>query len=74
MRREKFVFNQETLQYDRVVEPLKYTILRIGAFCCAIGLTALLMTLAVHRYLPSPSERLLMQENDILRSQIASAG
>ncbi len=70
MRREKFVFNQHTLQYDRVVEPLRYTILRIGVFCCAAVLTAVVMMVVVHRYFPSPSERLLMQENDILRSQI----
>ncbi|MBC6993625.1 M23 family metallopeptidase [Neolewinella lacunae] len=74
MRREKFVFNHQSLQYDRVVEPLRYTILRIAAFCCAVGLTAFMMMFIVHRYLPSPSERLLIQENDILRSQIENAG
>ena len=70
MRREKFVFNQRTLQYDRVVEPLSYTLLRIFGFLCAAVLTAALMMVAVHRYFPSPSERLLMQENDILRGEI----
>ncbi len=72
MRREKFVFNQQSLQYDRVVEPLRYTILRIFGFCCAAMVSAVLMLLVVHRYFPSPSEQLLMQENDILRSQISS--
>ena len=72
MRREKFVFNQNTLQYDRVVEPLRYTLLRIGAFCCAAVLTAGVLMVVVHQYFPSPSERLLIQENDILRSQIAN--
>ena len=70
MRREKFVFNQRTLQYDRVVEPLRHTLLRIFGFCCAAFVTAVLLLLVVHRYFPSPSERLLMQENDILRTQI----
>ncbi len=70
MRREKFVFNQRTLQYDRVVEPLSYTLLRIFGFVCAACLTAVLMLLVVHRYFPSPSERLLMQENDVLRGEI----
>ena len=70
MRREKFVFNQQTLQYTRVVEPLSYTILRIAVFCFAAGLTAFGMMFVVHQYFPSPSERLLIQENDILRSQI----
>lgn len=70
MRREKFVFNQQSLQYDRVVEPLSYTILRIAVFCLAAGFTAVVMMGVIHRYFPSPSERLLMQENDILRAQI----
>ena len=70
MRREKFVFNQQTLQYDRVVEPLRYTILRGFAFCCAAMVTAFLMIVVIHAYFPSPGERLLSQENDILRAQI----
>lgn len=70
MRREKFVFNQQTLQYDRVVEPLRYTILRGVAFCCAAMLTGLLMVVLTHHYFPSPNEVLLAQENDILRDQI----
>jgi hypothetical protein len=72
MRREKFIFNQQTLQYDRVVEPLRYTILRIFGFFCAAAVTAVIMLLLVHRYFPSPSERMLMQENDVLRAEIAS--
>jgi murein DD-endopeptidase MepM/ murein hydrolase activator NlpD len=74
MRREKFVFNQQTLQYDRMVEPLRYTILRFAAFGFAAVVTAFVMLLVVHRYFPSPSERMVVQENDVLRSQIASIG
>lgn len=70
MRREKFVFNKQTLQYDRMVEPLRYTILRFAAFGLAAVFTAVIMLVVVHQYFPSPSERMLMQENDILRSQI----
>ena len=70
MRREKYVFNRQTLQYEKVVEPLKHTILRIFGFVCAAAFTALIMLMVTHRYFPSPAERLLMQENDILRSEI----
>ncbi len=72
MRREKFVFNQQTLQYDRVIEPLRYTILRGFAFCCAAMVTAFFMVVIIHAYFPSPGERLLSQENDILRAQIGN--
>jgi len=70
MRREKFVFNQQTLQYDRVVEPLKYTILRGFVFCFAALLTAAVLMVVIHRYFPSPNEVMLAGENDILRDQI----
>ncbi|NJC28147.1 M23 family metallopeptidase [Neolewinella antarctica] len=71
MRRDKFVFNQTTLQYDRVVEPLRYTFLRYGALLCAILLVAGLFTVLIHRYFPSPSERMAHQENDIMQDQLA---
>lgn len=70
MRREKFLFNRQTLQYEKVVEPLKYTILRIFGFLCAAVFTGLIMLMLAHRYLPSPAEKMLIQENDILRSEI----
>lgn len=70
MRREKYVFNRQTLQYEKVVEPLKHTILRIFGFFCAAAFTALIMLMITHRYFPSPAEKLLMQENDILRGEI----
>ena len=70
MRREKFVFNQQTLQYDRVVEPLRYTILRGVAFCFAALLTAGLLMVVIHRYFPSPNEVMLANENDILQDQV----
>lgn len=70
MRREKFVFNPQTLQYDKNIEPLRYTILRLVAYGLAVLFTALPLFLVVHRYFPSPSERMLIQENEILRHQI----
>ncbi|WP_116127634.1 M23 family metallopeptidase [Lewinella sp. IMCC34183] len=69
MRREKFVFNQRTLQYDRIVEPLSFTLLRLFSFGCAAVLAGLLFTAAIHRYFPSPGERLLLQELEIARAQ-----
>ena len=69
MRREKFVFNQRTLQYDRIVEPLSFTLLRLFSFGCAALLAGLLFTAAIHRYFPSPGERLLLQELEVARAQ-----
>ncbi|MEL6358018.1 MAG: M23 family metallopeptidase, partial [Bacteroidota bacterium] len=70
MRREKFVFNRQNLRYEKVVEPLKYTLLRIFGFFCAAVFTAVLMLMLAHRYFPSPAEKMLIQENDLLRQEI----
>ena len=70
MRREKYVFNRQTLQYEKVVEPLKYTLLRIFGAVCAVVFAAIPIAMLMDAYLPSSSERLLVQENQILRSQI----
>lgn len=70
MRREKYVFNRQTLQYEKVVEPLKYTILRIVGFSAAAVVTGFLMLVLTHRFFPSPAEKMLMQENNLLRQEI----
>lgn len=72
MRREKFIYNPHTLQYEKVVEPLKITLLRIFGFFCAAIFTAFVFTVIAHKYLPSPNERVLMNENKTLQTQIAS--
>ena len=71
MRRERFVFNQRTLRYDRIVEPLRFTLFRAFGFTCAALLTGMLLLAALHRYLPSPSERSLRQELEIARAENA---
>lgn len=73
MRRERYVFNRQSLQYETVVEPLRYTILRIFGFLCAAVFTGLIMLMFTHRYFPSPAEKLLIQENDLLRAEIEEA-
>jgi murein DD-endopeptidase MepM/ murein hydrolase activator NlpD len=72
MRREKFVFNQRTLQYERVVEPLSFTLLRAFGFSCAALLAGVILMAFVHRFFPSPSERMLMQELEIARAENAA--
>ena len=71
MRREKFVFNQRTLQYDRVVEPLSYTLLRSFGLLCAVLLTALVVTAVMNRYFPSPQQQALLKELEIARAENA---
>lgn len=73
MRREKFIYNTQTLRYEKVVEPLSVTLFRIFGFICAAVFTAFVLTLLTHRYFPSPNERLLLSEIDQLKSELSTA-
>ena len=74
MRREKFTYNTQTLRYEKVVEPLSVTILRICGFVCAAVLTGFIFMVLAHRYFPSPNEKALKRELDQLRTELALAG
>lgn len=74
MRREKFTYNTQTLRYEKVVEPLNVTILRIFGFFCAAALTGFIFMVLAHRYFPSPNEKALMQEVKQLQVELADAG
>ena len=74
MRREKYIYNRQTLRYEKVVEPLSTTLLRIFGFVCAAVFTAFILTLITHRYFPSPSERMLQAENKQQRLQLEHLG
>ena len=72
MRRKKFVFNQRTLQYEPLVKPVSFVLLRSFAVICAVVLTGMLFTAVVHQYFPSPGERALLQELEIARAENAA--
>ncbi|MEZ4985990.1 MAG: M23 family metallopeptidase [Saprospiraceae bacterium] len=57
MKRERYVFNKQTLRYEKVVEPLSMTLLRVFGFTCAALFTGFLFTMAAHEYFPSPKEK-----------------
>jgi len=70
MRRERYVFNKQTLRYEKVVEPLSTTLIRVFGFICAAVLTAVFFTLFMHEYFPSPKEKELQATNERLRQFI----
>lgn len=74
MRREKFTYNTQTLRYEKVVEPLSVTILRIFGFFCAAVLTGFIFMVLAHRYFPSPNEKALLREVEQLQAEIDLAG
>lgn len=68
MRRERYVFNKQTLRYEKVVEPLSTTLLRVFGFVCAAIFTAFVFTLIAHQYFPSPKEKELQAKVERLES------
>lgn len=73
MRKEKFIYNTQTLRYEKVEESWGTRLLRIFGFVCAAVFTAFVFTLISHRYFPSPKEKALIKEIDQLKVELRNA-
>ncbi len=62
MGKEKFVYNTQTLSYDRVEVPLKTKILRAFGFFSVVLVSAFLLLVLLYTYFPSPREKELLRE------------
>ena len=62
MRKEKFVYNTQTLRYEKVVEPLKTKVLRVLGFLSAVIVAAIIIISIAYSYFPSPKEKALLRE------------
>ncbi len=69
MRKEKFIYNTHTLRYEKVEESFSTKVLRVFGFICAALVTAFLLSLATHRFFPSPTEIAQRQEIEMMRSE-----
>ena len=66
MKRIKYYYNTHTLRYDKVETPLRVKLLRFFAFIATSLLTAAIIVVIAFRYIESPKEMLLRQQNDDL--------
>jgi murein DD-endopeptidase MepM/ murein hydrolase activator NlpD len=62
MRKEKFVYNKQTLRYEKVVEPLKIKLLRGFAFVCAVLFFSAIVISIYNATVDSPEEKALKRE------------
>ena len=69
MRKEKFVYNTQTLRYEKVVEPLKVKIFRILGFLSAVIVAAIVIISIAFTYFPSPKEQTLIREIEQMKYQ-----
>jgi murein DD-endopeptidase MepM/ murein hydrolase activator NlpD len=72
MRKEKFVYNTQTLRYEKVVEPLKIKIFRVLGFVCGVIVSSIIIISLAFYHFPSPKEEALMREITQLKTQYSS--
>lgn len=69
MKRVKYIFNTQTLQYEKLETPLRVRLLRVFAFLATSLVTAGLIAFLAFRFIGSPQEKLLQAQNRYLRDQ-----
>ncbi|MBL7762566.1 MAG: peptidoglycan DD-metalloendopeptidase family protein [Chitinophagaceae bacterium] len=66
MKKIKYYYNTNTLRYEKLETPLRVKLLRIFGFLAAALVTATLISFFAFRFIGSPSEKLLRNENEKL--------
>jgi murein DD-endopeptidase MepM/ murein hydrolase activator NlpD len=74
MKQAKYIFNTQTLQYEKVETPLRVRLLRVFGFLAAALVTAGLIAFAAFRFIGSPQEKYLQSQNRYLRDQYEQLG
>lgn len=62
MGKEKFVYNTQTLRYEKVEETLGTRLLRFLGFFCAVLVFAVIIVFFAQSYLDSPKEKILKRQ------------
>ncbi len=66
MKKIKYFYNTHTLRYEKLETPLRVKLLRIFGFIAAAIVTAVIIVAIAFRYIQSPAEKILQQQNDDL--------
>jgi hypothetical protein len=69
MGKEKFVYNRQTLQYEKVKVTLKSRIIKLFGFFSATSVAAVILLSLFYTYFPSPREKALLREIDMMKTQ-----
>jgi murein DD-endopeptidase MepM/ murein hydrolase activator NlpD len=67
MKKIKYYYNTNTLRYEKLETPLRVRLLRIFGFIAAALVTAALISYVAFRFIGSPKEKILEQQNKALR-------
>jgi len=67
MKKIKYYYNTNSLRYEKLETPLRVQLLRIFGFVAAAFVTAALISFVAFRFVGSPNEKILRNENGRLR-------
>lgn len=70
-KKEKYIFNTQTLSYEKAVVGWGTRILRVGAFIIAAFVFSLAISTVYYRFFDSPKEKILRSELNEMRGQYA---
>ncbi len=62
MRKEKFIYNTQSLQYEKAVTPLRVKIIRTLGYTLAVTLTSVVIISIANNFFPSPKEQAQQRE------------
>ena len=66
MKKIKYFYNTHTLRYEKLVTPFRVKLLRFFGFLATVAVSAAIIVAIAFRYIDSPEEKLLVQENEDL--------
>ena len=67
MKKIKYYYNTHTLRYEKLEVPLRVILLQVFGFITACIVTGLLIVFIIFKYIDSPKEKILRQENDDMK-------
>lgn len=67
MKKVKYYYNTHTLRFEKLETSLRVRLLQVFSFVAASIVTGIIIVLIAFRYIDSPKEKLLRQENDDLK-------
>ncbi len=71
MKKIKYFYNTNTLRYEKLVTPLRVKLLRVFGFLATVAVSAAIIVAIAFRYIDSPKEKILGQQNEDLRDDYA---
>jgi hypothetical protein len=66
-KKVKYYYNTHTLRYEKLETPLRVRLLQVIGFIAACCVTGLLIVFIIFKYIDSPKEKMLRQENDDMK-------